>query len=113
MDVGFCVCAFSSFATLENSGLLFYNGRFNEKHDFIALEIQEGQVVLKYSTGTFYIVPVFFCILELSVICMQTVFTRRKSYVVLFGAYWGIYLGVGSESRWNEDNKTLELNVFK
>lgn len=41
-----------SFATLENTGLLFYNGRFNEKHDFIALEIQEGQVVLKYSTGT-------------------------------------------------------------
>ncbi|XP_034027332.1 cadherin EGF LAG seven-pass G-type receptor 3 [Thalassophryne amazonica] len=40
-----------TFATLENTGLLFYNGRFNEKHDFIALEIQEGQVVLKYSTG--------------------------------------------------------------
>lgn len=51
MNVGFCVCAFLSFATLENSGLLFYNGRFNEKHDFITLEIQEGQVVLKYSTG--------------------------------------------------------------
>lgn len=43
---------FYSFATLENSGLLFYNGRFNEKHDFITLEIQDGQVVLKYSTGT-------------------------------------------------------------
>uniref|UniRef100_A0A3Q3M9M0 Cadherin, EGF LAG seven-pass G-type receptor 3 n=1 Tax=Mastacembelus armatus TaxID=205130 RepID=A0A3Q3M9M0_9TELE len=40
-----------TFATMESSGLLFYNGRFNEKHDFIALEIQEGQVVLKYSTG--------------------------------------------------------------
>ncbi|KAM9785655.1 LOW QUALITY PROTEIN: cadherin EGF LAG seven-pass G-type receptor 3 [Neosynchiropus ocellatus] len=40
-----------SFATLESSGLLFYNGRFNEKHDFIALEIKERQVVLKYSTG--------------------------------------------------------------
>ncbi|XP_034551138.1 cadherin EGF LAG seven-pass G-type receptor 3 [Notolabrus celidotus] len=40
-----------TFATLESSGLLFYNGRFNEKHDFMALEIQEGQVVLKYSTG--------------------------------------------------------------
>ncbi|XP_068600336.1 cadherin EGF LAG seven-pass G-type receptor 3 [Brachionichthys hirsutus] len=40
-----------TFATLEKSGLLFYNGRFNEKHDFIALEIHEGQVVLKYSTG--------------------------------------------------------------
>lgn len=46
------LCAFSSFATMENSGLLLYNGRFNEKHDFIALEIQEGQIVLKYSTGT-------------------------------------------------------------
>ncbi|XP_061910438.1 cadherin EGF LAG seven-pass G-type receptor 3 isoform X1 [Entelurus aequoreus] len=40
-----------TFATLESNGLLFYNGRFNEKHDFMALEIQEGQVVLKYSTG--------------------------------------------------------------
>ncbi|XP_067381943.1 cadherin EGF LAG seven-pass G-type receptor 3 isoform X2 [Channa argus] len=40
-----------TFATMENSGLLLYNGRFNEKHDFIALEIQEGQVVFKYSTG--------------------------------------------------------------
>ncbi|XP_037101706.1 cadherin EGF LAG seven-pass G-type receptor 3 isoform X1 [Syngnathus acus] len=40
-----------TFATLESNGLLFYNGRFNEKHDFITLEIQEGQVVLKYSTG--------------------------------------------------------------
>ncbi|XP_063065516.1 cadherin EGF LAG seven-pass G-type receptor 3 [Engraulis encrasicolus] len=40
-----------SFATLESNGLLFYNGRFNEKHDFLALEIIEGQVVLKYSTG--------------------------------------------------------------
>ncbi|CAJ1055482.1 cadherin EGF LAG seven-pass G-type receptor 3 [Xyrichtys novacula] len=40
-----------TFATLESSGLLFYNGRFNEKHDFIALEIQDGQVMLKYSTG--------------------------------------------------------------
>lgn len=47
-----CLCSLlRRFATLENSGLLFYNGRFNEKHDFIALEIQEGQVVLKYSTG--------------------------------------------------------------
>ncbi|KAK2841261.1 hypothetical protein Q7C36_012840 [Tachysurus vachellii] len=40
-----------SFATLKNSGLLIYNGRFNEKHDFLALEILDGQVVLKYSTG--------------------------------------------------------------
>ncbi|XP_065103163.1 cadherin EGF LAG seven-pass G-type receptor 3 isoform X1 [Paramisgurnus dabryanus] len=40
-----------SFATLETNGLLFYNGRFNEKHDFLSLEILDGQVVLKYSTG--------------------------------------------------------------
>lgn len=44
-------CLVYRFATLENSGLLFYNGRFNEKHDFLALEILDGQVVLKYSTG--------------------------------------------------------------
>lgn len=42
---------FCRFATLESNGLLFYNGRFNEKHDFLALEILNGQMVLKYSTG--------------------------------------------------------------
>ncbi|KAG9483442.1 hypothetical protein GDO78_009389 [Eleutherodactylus coqui] len=39
------------FATREKNGLLFYNGRLNEKHDFIAVEINDGQVQLKYSTG--------------------------------------------------------------
>lgn len=39
------------FATLERSGLLLYNGRLNEKHDFLAVEIVDGQVQLKYSTG--------------------------------------------------------------
>uniref|UniRef100_A0A8D0CH87 Cadherin EGF LAG seven-pass G-type receptor 3 n=1 Tax=Scleropages formosus TaxID=113540 RepID=A0A8D0CH87_SCLFO len=40
-----------SFATLERRALLLYNGRFNEKHDFLALEIIDGQVQLKFSTG--------------------------------------------------------------
>ncbi|KYO29743.1 prestin isoform B [Alligator mississippiensis] len=40
-----------SFATQERSGLLLYNGRLNEKHDFLAVEIIDGQVQLKYSTG--------------------------------------------------------------
>uniref|UniRef100_A0A3B3SWI4 Cadherin EGF LAG seven-pass G-type receptor 3 n=1 Tax=Paramormyrops kingsleyae TaxID=1676925 RepID=A0A3B3SWI4_9TELE len=40
----------SLFATLERRALLLYNGRFNEKHDFLALEILDGQVQLKYST---------------------------------------------------------------
>ncbi|XP_040214880.1 cadherin EGF LAG seven-pass G-type receptor 3 [Rana temporaria] len=40
-----------TFATKERSGLLLYNGRLNEKHDFIAVEIHDGQVQLKYSTG--------------------------------------------------------------
>lgn len=62
MNVGFCLSAFGSFATLETSGLLFYNGRFNEKHDFIALELQEGQVVLKYSTGT---ISISICVIGL------------------------------------------------
>ncbi|XP_060060672.1 cadherin EGF LAG seven-pass G-type receptor 3 isoform X2 [Erinaceus europaeus] len=40
-----------SFATVQSSGLLFYNGRLNEKHDFLALELVAGQVRLTYSTG--------------------------------------------------------------
>ncbi|XP_048650555.1 cadherin EGF LAG seven-pass G-type receptor 3 isoform X2 [Marmota marmota marmota] len=40
-----------SFATVQHSGLLFYNGRLNEKHDFLALELVAGQVRLTYSTG--------------------------------------------------------------
>ncbi|KFO18617.1 Cadherin EGF LAG seven-pass G-type receptor 3, partial [Fukomys damarensis] len=40
-----------SFATVQPSGLLFYNGRLNEKHDFLALELVAGQVRLMYSTG--------------------------------------------------------------
>lgn len=31
--------SFHSFATQSTSGLLLYNGRYNERHDFIALEI--------------------------------------------------------------------------
>ncbi|KAL4681681.1 hypothetical protein H8959_007158 [Pygathrix nigripes] len=38
-----------TFATQERNGLLLYNGRFNEKHDFIALEIVDEQVQLTFS----------------------------------------------------------------
>lgn len=40
------------FSTVEPGGLLLYNGRLNERHDFLAVEIIQGQVQLKYSTGT-------------------------------------------------------------
>lgn len=36
---------------MQPSGLLFYNGRLNEKHDFLALELVAGQARLTYSTG--------------------------------------------------------------
>lgn len=39
------------FSTVEPNGLLLYNGRLNERHDFLAVEIIQGQVQLKYSTG--------------------------------------------------------------
>ncbi|XP_041965982.1 cadherin EGF LAG seven-pass G-type receptor 1 [Alosa sapidissima] len=39
------------FATRERNALLLYNGRFNEKHDFIALEISEEQIQLTFSAG--------------------------------------------------------------
>ncbi|XP_068611577.1 cadherin EGF LAG seven-pass G-type receptor 1 [Brachionichthys hirsutus] len=39
------------FATSERNALLLYNGRFNEKHDFIAVEIIEEQIQLIFSGG--------------------------------------------------------------
>nr|DBA31283.1 TPA: hypothetical protein GDO54_007159 [Pyxicephalus adspersus] len=39
------------FATRERNALILYNGRFNEKHDFIALEIIEEQIQLTFSAG--------------------------------------------------------------
>jgi hypothetical protein len=40
------------FATQSDSGLLLYNGRYNEKHDFIALEIVGGSVHFSFSLGS-------------------------------------------------------------
>ncbi|XP_034499585.1 cadherin EGF LAG seven-pass G-type receptor 1, partial [Ailuropoda melanoleuca] len=40
-----------TFATRERNALLLYNGRFNEKHDFIALEIVGEQLQLTFSAG--------------------------------------------------------------
>ncbi|XP_058065887.1 protocadherin-like wing polarity protein stan [Anopheles bellator] len=39
------------FATVRDRGLLLYNGRYNEQHDFIALEILGGRVVFSFSLG--------------------------------------------------------------
>ncbi|XP_061523757.1 cadherin EGF LAG seven-pass G-type receptor 1 isoform X2 [Phycodurus eques] len=39
------------FVTRERNALLLYNGRFNEKHDFIALEIIDEQIQLTFSGG--------------------------------------------------------------
>ncbi|XP_017691028.1 PREDICTED: cadherin EGF LAG seven-pass G-type receptor 2 isoform X1 [Lepidothrix coronata] len=40
-----------TFATRERDGLLLYNGRFNERHDFVALEIVGEQLQLTFSAG--------------------------------------------------------------
>lgn len=39
------------FATKEMNGLLFYNGRYNEQHDFVALEIIDSRLVFSFSLG--------------------------------------------------------------
>ncbi|XP_033222286.1 protocadherin-like wing polarity protein stan isoform X3 [Belonocnema kinseyi] len=39
------------FATEAMNGLLLYNGRYNEKHDFIALEIVSSQIQFSFSLG--------------------------------------------------------------
>ena len=39
------------FATRQRSGLLFYNGRYNERHDFVALEVVDGRLQFSFSLG--------------------------------------------------------------
>lgn len=39
------------FATVNEYGLILYNGRYNELHDFIALEILDGRIHFSYSLG--------------------------------------------------------------
>lgn len=39
------------FATVQDNGLLLYNGRYNELHDFIALELLDGHVSFSFSLG--------------------------------------------------------------
>ncbi|XP_046394946.1 protocadherin-like wing polarity protein stan isoform X2 [Ischnura elegans] len=39
------------FATQSEDGLLLYNGRYNEKHDFIALEISGGGLIFSFALG--------------------------------------------------------------
>ncbi|XP_044577360.1 protocadherin-like wing polarity protein stan isoform X2 [Cotesia glomerata] len=39
------------FATESSQGLLLYNGRYNEKHDFIALEIINSELQFSFSLG--------------------------------------------------------------
>ncbi|CAL4108899.1 unnamed protein product [Meganyctiphanes norvegica] len=41
-----------SFATREHNGLLLYNGRYNEQHDFMALEIIKGDIRFSFSLGS-------------------------------------------------------------
>lgn len=40
------------FATQDQNGLLLYNGRYNEQHDFIALEIIKGNIQFSFSLGS-------------------------------------------------------------
>lgn len=39
------------FATESTDGLLLYNGRYNEKHDFVALEIIDSKIQFSFSLG--------------------------------------------------------------
>ena len=37
------------FATTHHSGLLLFNGRYDGQHDFIAVEVTNGQVQFRFS----------------------------------------------------------------
>lgn len=57
-----CTFLFHRFATRERNALLLYNGRFNEKHDFIAVEIVNEQIQLTFSAGEFmYVCKMCMC----------------------------------------------------
>jgi len=45
-------CDCRRFATRERNGLLFYNGRYNDRHDFVTLEIVDGHVQFSFSLGS-------------------------------------------------------------
>uniref|UniRef100_A0AAY4BCD1 Cadherin EGF LAG seven-pass G-type receptor 2 n=1 Tax=Denticeps clupeoides TaxID=299321 RepID=A0AAY4BCD1_9TELE len=49
-----------AFATREPNGLLLYNGRFNEKHDFIAVEIINQQIHISFIDGQWHVVQVHY-----------------------------------------------------
>ena len=38
-------------ATVESNGLIFYNGRFQPHHDFLALLIQDGIPVVRFRSS--------------------------------------------------------------
>lgn len=40
------------FATVQSDALIFYNGRYNDQHDFIALEIVDSNLKFSYSLGS-------------------------------------------------------------
>lgn len=40
-----------NFSTINEDGLLLYNGRYNELHDFISLEVLKGKIVFSFSLG--------------------------------------------------------------
>lgn len=68
------------FSTVEPSGLLLYNGRLNERHDFLAVEIIQGQVQLKYSTGT--LGPACCCICVMGAVKRPVLSGESKSAAV-------------------------------
>lgn len=47
-----------SFATQQRNGLLLYNGRFNERFDFIALEIVNSTIRFSFSLGSMNVTQV-------------------------------------------------------
>lgn len=84
---------FLRFATKEPNGLLIYNGRFNEKHDFIAMEIINEQIQLTFSAGT--TVTGFF---------LSVIFCKCFSPIADLIALQSFHLMIWLFLRWDQDN---------
>lgn len=79
----FFVCRF---ATRERNALLLYNGRFNQKHDFIAVEIIDEQIQLTFSGGA----PVCVCVCVSEVLISDKFWRLRKSPPNDSGKHFGL-----------------------
>lgn len=102
------------FATINDNGLLLYNGRYNDLHDFIALELIDGRVTFSFSLGD-KIQKVFVTrhhkLSDGEWHTVEIVYFNRTATLVIDECDVALALSGGLGEKWNCANQTtLELD---